>query len=52
MYDIRTEKTVAAEDFFADFRITMRTLYDPDNVELARTFANCVSLMNRIRGGV
>lgn len=52
VYDIRTEKTVAAEDFFADFRITMRTLYDPDNVELARIFANCVSLMNRIRSGV
>ncbi len=50
IYDIGTGQTVQPQEFFADFRVVMRTLYDPEDEELMRSFSSCVDLMSKIRG--
>lgn len=45
-----TGESIAAQDFFADFQIAMRTLYDDTDEELVSRFVSCTKFMDRIRG--
>ena len=42
--------SVTPQEFFADFQICMRTLYDDTDTELVTRFISCVDFMDRIRG--
>ena len=43
-------EALTAQEFFADFQIAMRTLYDDTDEDLMRRFTSCTALMDRIRG--
>ena len=43
-------ETVSAQDFFADFQVGMRTLYDDTDEDLVARYFSCVSFMNSVRG--
>jgi hypothetical protein len=43
-------ETVTTQEFFADFQIAMRTLYDDTDEELVSRFVSCTKFMDRIRG--
>ncbi len=43
-------ETVPAQEFFANFQIAMRTLYDDTDEELVTRFISCTDVMERIRG--
>lgn len=48
--ELTTGEEVDPQEFFSNFRICMRTLYDPEDEELVTVFNNCVSFMQKVRG--
>ncbi len=48
--DEDTDEVTPIQDFFADFQICMRTLFDHTDRDLTNRFGSCVRFMRHIRG--